>query len=249
MSTGSKSDGRTAWQGSVSAPPMRAVEPGALGGLPPRARACGGRSGLDAPDRLTPSRTAVLRLAADDVRTQQGRPWGQPEAGAAADARDGDRSFGSAPRYEQSRAWTQDISLPAAGPGDHRAEPRVGFRHHLYPDGARLSVSRGDHRLGQPGGSGLAAVEHHRQRVLRRSAGGGSGTTRQAEDIQHGSGRAVHQRRVHRQEAAGVAISMDGRGRFMDNIFIERLWRSIKYEEVHLKAYADGREGRAGIGS
>ena len=35
---------------------------------------------------------------------------------------------------------------------------------------------------------------------------------------------------------------MDGRGRFMDNVFIERLWRSIKYEEVHLKAYADGRE-------
>ncbi len=33
----------------------------------------------------------------------------------------------------------------------------------------------------------------------------------------------------------------------MDNIFIERLWRSIKYEEVHLKAYADGREARAGI--
>jgi len=50
-------------------------------------------------------------------------------------------------------------------------------------------------------------------------------------------------------EAAGVTISMDGRGRFMDNIFIERLWRSIKYEEIHLKAYADGREARAGIGS
>jgi putative transposase len=50
-------------------------------------------------------------------------------------------------------------------------------------------------------------------------------------------------------EKADVVISMDGRGRFMDNIFIERLWRSIKYEEVHLKAYADGREARAGIGS
>jgi putative transposase len=49
-------------------------------------------------------------------------------------------------------------------------------------------------------------------------------------------------------EAARIAISMDGRGRFMDNIFIERLWRSIKYEEVHLKAYADGREARDGIG-
>jgi putative transposase len=52
-----------------------------------------------------------------------------------------------------------------------------------------------------------------------------------------------------RLEAAGIVISMDGRGRFMDNIFIERLWRSIKYEEVHLKAYADGHEAREGIGS
>ena len=52
-----------------------------------------------------------------------------------------------------------------------------------------------------------------------------------------------------RLQAAGIAISMDGRGRFMDNIFIERLWRSIKYEEVHLNAYADGHEARDGIGT
>ena len=38
--------------------------------------------------------------------------------------------------------------------------------------------------------------------------------------------------------AAGVRISMDGRGRWMDNVFIERLWRSLKYEEVYLHAYA-----------
>lgn len=43
-----------------------------------------------------------------------------------------------------------------------------------------------------------------------------------------------------RLEDAGVAISMDGRGRCFDNIFIERLWRSVKYEEVYLKDYADG---------
>jgi putative transposase len=52
-----------------------------------------------------------------------------------------------------------------------------------------------------------------------------------------------------RLAAAGVAISMDGRGRWLDNVFVERLWRSLKYEEVHLKAYADGREARAGIGA
>ncbi len=49
--------------------------------------------------------------------------------------------------------------------------------------------------------------------------------------------------------AAGVKISMDGRGRWMDNVFIERLWRSLKYEDVYLKGYADGREARAGIGA
>ena len=41
---------------------------------------------------------------------------------------------------------------------------------------------------------------------------------------------------------------MDGRGRWMDNVFIERLWRSLKYEDVYLKGYADGREAKAGIG-
>jgi putative transposase len=47
--------------------------------------------------------------------------------------------------------------------------------------------------------------------------------------------------------AAGIRISMDGRGRWIDNVFIERLWRSLKYEDVYLKGYADGREARAGI--
>ena len=48
-------------------------------------------------------------------------------------------------------------------------------------------------------------------------------------------------------QRTGVRISMDGRGRWLDNVFIERLWRSLKYEEVYLKSYADGREARAGI--
>ena len=47
---------------------------------------------------------------------------------------------------------------------------------------------------------------------------------------------------------AGVRISMDGRGRFLDNIFIERLWRSLKYECVYLHAFSGGRDARQGIG-
>jgi putative transposase len=47
---------------------------------------------------------------------------------------------------------------------------------------------------------------------------------------------------------AGIRISMDGRGRWMDNVFIERLWRSLKYECVFLTAFETGSEARAGIG-
>ena len=46
----------------------------------------------------------------------------------------------------------------------------------------------------------------------------------------------------------GVRVSMDGKGRYSDNLFIERLWRTVKYEEVYMKAYQDGKEARVGIG-
>jgi putative transposase len=45
-------------------------------------------------------------------------------------------------------------------------------------------------------------------------------------------------------DRAGVRISMDGKGRWVDNVFIERLWRSVKYEEIYLHGYRDGREAR-----
>jgi putative transposase len=47
----------------------------------------------------------------------------------------------------------------------------------------------------------------------------------------------------------GIRISMDGKGRWMDNVFIERLWRSLKYECVYLNTFESGSEARAGIGS
>jgi len=49
-------------------------------------------------------------------------------------------------------------------------------------------------------------------------------------------------------EKAGVRISMDGRGRAYDNIFIERLWRTVKYEDIYLRDYANGLELRSGLG-
>lgn len=53
---------------------------------------------------------------------------------------------------------------------------------------------------------------------------------------------------TERLKAAAIQISMDGRGRALDNVFVERLWRSVKYEEVYPKAYrtvADAEDGLA----
>ncbi len=52
-----------------------------------------------------------------------------------------------------------------------------------------------------------------------------------------------------RLKREGIWISMDGRGRWRDNVFVERIWRSIKYEEVYLHAYNSVSEARTGIGN
>ena len=46
-----------------------------------------------------------------------------------------------------------------------------------------------------------------------------------------------------------MKISMDGKGRYTDNIFVERLWRTVKYEEVYLKAYTNASEARRELGA
>lgn len=52
---------------------------------------------------------------------------------------------------------------------------------------------------------------------------------------------------ISRLQAAGIRVSMDGKGRYLDNIFVERLWRTVKYEEVYLKRYESIRELKAGL--
>ena len=57
------------------------------------------------------------------------------------------------------------------------------------------------------------------------------------------------ERYMGRVFAAGAQVSMDGRGRYVDNIFAEHLWRSVKYEEVYLADYETPQEARAGLAS
>jgi putative transposase len=52
-----------------------------------------------------------------------------------------------------------------------------------------------------------------------------------------------------RLASVGIHISMDGRGRALDNVFVERLWRTVKYEEVYVKDYETPREAIQGLGT
>ena len=72
---------------------------------------------------------------------------------------------------------------------------------------------------------------------------------RPARDHEHRPGQPVHVVALDGPLApSGVRISMDGKGRFLDNIFVERLWRSLKYECVYLHAWETGSEAKAGVG-
>lgn len=103
---------------------------------------------------------------------------------------------------------------------------------------ARICLSCRRGRLVQPPGSGLAALDYDGGGVLLRSGRRSAGAFWQAGHL-HRSGKPVYQRALTGVLLNNaIAISMDGKGSWRDNVFVERIWKSVKYEEVHLKAYA-----------
>ena len=98
---------------------------------------------------------------------------------------DGHRCAGTEAAHDEAGAGAQDLPVSAARDDDRPAQPGVGGGYHLRADRARVPVPGGDHRLGEPGGAGVAAVEHDGRIVLRVGAGGGAGALRAAGDLQH----------------------------------------------------------------
>ena len=158
-------------------------------------------------------RATVLRGATDRPHAERGGLSDRPQARAQADAVDGDRGARAEAANDQARSGTQDLSLPAARSGDRAAEPGLGGRHHLYPDRPRLPLPGRRHRLGEPGGARLAAVQHHGRLVLRGGVGGGAGRLWRTGHLQHRPRQPVHQRGFHRRADRGWRAHLDGRAR------------------------------------
>ena len=115
-------------------------------------------------------------------------------------------------------------------------------RYLLHPDGARVHVSGGHHGLVLAPRPGLAGIEHLRQRLLCRSARGRADPLRATEIFNTDQGaQFTSQAFTTVLKAHAVAISMDGKGRWIDNVFVERLWRSVKYEDVYLHSVRNTR--------
>src|SRR5205823_6883459 len=104
-------------------------------------------------------------------------------------------------------------------------------------------------RLVQPVRGRLAAVEHARRVVLPGDMLEDALRTGRPEVFNTDQGvQFTAEAFTGRLESAGVAVSMDGRGRALDNVFVERLWRTVKYEDVYLRGYAAVPELEGGLG-
>jgi hypothetical protein len=121
--------------------------------------------------------------------------------------------------------------------------------HHLHRDGAWLRLSGCRARLVQPSRAVVAGIDHDGSGVLRRDAGGCFGSSWQPDIFNTNQGSQFTGAAFTGVLADnGIAISMDGKGAWRDNVFVERLWRSVKYEEVYLRAYDSVGDARACIG-
>ena len=177
------------------------------------------------------------------------RPRRESQACAAADAGDGLGGDLSAAADQRAVSRTPDLPVFIAESGDRAAQPGVERGHHLRAAAAGLHVPGGGARLAQPLCAVVGAVEHAGQRLLR--GGAGSRLARQQPEIFNTDQGAQFTSRAFTGvlEAADVAISMDGRGRALDNVFIERLWRSVKYENIYLQGYETAVELERGLAS
>jgi len=173
----------------------------------------------------------------------------RPSSREDADEADGDRGALSPSAYDEARAGAQDLSVSAARHRDRTAKPGVGDGYHLHP------MARGFVYL-------AVVLDWFSRRVLSWRVSITMEAAFCVETLEdalarHGKPEIFNTDQGSQFTGAaftgvliknGIAISMDGKGAWRDNVFVERLWRSVKYEEVYLRAYGSVSEARASIG-
>src|ERR1019366_3543522 len=182
----------------------------------------------------------------------------RPSACQNADAADGDRSALPPSAHHEAGARAQDLSVSAARHGDHASEPGLGnvatMQVHCA-DITYIPMARGFVYLAVVLDWATRRVLSWRLSITMEAAF----CVETLEDAlaRHGKPEIFNTDQGSQFTGSafigvlasnGIAISMDGKGAWRDNVFVERLWRSVKYEEVYLKAYDSVSDARASIG-
>ena len=165
---------------------------------------------------------------------------GESEACATPDAADGAPCRVSEATHQSTWEGAQDLSLSAERSEHHAAEPGLDERHLLYPNGQGVHVSDGYYGLVLTASAGVTRFEYVGDRGLPCRFGRSSDPLWGAGDFQYGPGRSIYYTSegfTMVLKTHGITISMDGKERWVAYVFVERLWRSVKYADVYLPAY------------
>src|SRR5271165_4202194 len=222
----------------------------ALGSLPEAGRGERRRSCNDGADRPAVSGAAVLRLAPDGGVVGDAGPCRQSQTGPTPDAAAGTGGDLSTPEHEQTGSGPQDLPVPPRWDRD-RAGHQVWCSDVTY-----IPMARGFLYL-------VVIMDWVSRAVLAWRLSNTLGADFCVDALEEALARYGRPEIFNTDQGSqftsddftgtlkrhGVMISMDGKGRCMDNIFVERLWRSLKYEEVYLNAYESVAEAKAGIGA
>ncbi len=197
-----------------------------------------------APDRRTLLGSPVLRQSQDGRRTRD-----QSQTRPTTDAPDGHRGSLRQTELEPCDSWPSHLPVPSARAADRAGSPSVEHRYHLHSATTGFSISGGHRGLVQPLRLELGAFQHPRCRLLFGGSGHRVGPVWASRNLELRPGLAIHLNCVFLAPllALEVAISMDGRGRALDNVFIERVWRSLKYELIYPGDFGSGEELREAL--
>ena len=222
---------------------MRTARFAALYVLPSGCRREQGQSGVDAATGRTVSGIAVLWkpqfCRAAGTRTARTH---QPKTRATTDAAHGHRGLVPEAESESSGSRTRDLSLSAPRCPGQPTQPGLEHRYHLSSDAIRVPLPGGHYGLVQP-----LRVELDLSNTLEvdfcRSALEEALRAGRCEIFNSDQGAQFTSRQfLQPLKDRSILISMDGRGRAMDNVFIERLWRSVKYELIYPGDFDSGAE-------
>ena len=180
--------------------------------------------------------SSVLRQSSDATGSAGSRLGGGTATAAAVDAGHGSGTDPSEAPNQREGSGSRDLPVSAATSTDRRSEHGMGGGHHVHSDASGSRVSGGGDGLVQSAHSVVAALNE----ALARH---GRPTMFNTDQRSQFTSRAF----LEVLRGHGIAISMDGKGCWRDNVMIERFWRSLKYECVHLHAFEDPREADARI--